>query len=139
MDLYDWLLFLHVLSASLAVASLTALWALVLSSRGAQPMISPDSAMRFGRTAGIVVGVGMMGAIIFGIWLAIDVDAYELWDLWILASIVIWAISGWAGGQAGKAFAGDAVGGRQAGIRYQAINSVGLFVILILMIWKPGA
>jgi hypothetical protein len=138
-DLYDWLLFLHVLSASLAVASLTALWALVLSSRGAQPMISPDSAMRFGRTAGIVVGVGMMGAIIFGIWLAIDVDAYELWDLWILASIVIWAISGWAGGQAGKAFAGDAVGGRQAGIRYQAINSVGLFVILILMIWKPGA
>jgi hypothetical protein len=83
--------------------------------------------------------VGMMGAIIFGIWLAIDVDGYQLWDGWILASIVIWAISGWAGGQAGKAFAGDAVGGRQAGIRYQAINSVGLFVILLLMIWKPGA
>jgi hypothetical protein len=138
-DLFDWLLFLHVLSAFLAVGSLTALWALVLSSRGAEPTMSPDSAMRFGRTAGIVVGVGMMGAIIFGIWLAIDVDGYELWDPWILASIVIWAISGWAGGQAGKAFAGDAVGGRQAGIRYQAINSVVLFVILLLMIWKPGA
>ena len=139
MDLYDWLLFLHVLSAFLAVGSLTALWALVLSSRGAEQTMSPDSAMRFGRTAGIFVGVGMMGAIIFGIWLAIDVDGYELWDPWILASIVIWAIAGWAGGQAGKAFAGDAVGGRQAGIRYQAINSVGLFVILLLMIWKPGA
>jgi uncharacterized membrane protein len=138
-DLYDWLLFLHVLSAFLAVGALTALWALVLSSRGGTPMVSPDSAMRFGRSAGILVGVGMMGAIIFGIWLAIDVDGYELWDGWILASIVIWAISGWAGGQAGKAFAGDAVGGRQAGIRYQAINSVGLFIILILMIWKPGA
>ena len=139
MDLYDWLLFLHVLSAALAVGSLTALWALVLSSRGAEPMVSPDSAMRFGRTAGIVVGIGMMGAIIFGIWLAIDVDGYELWDPWILLSIVIWAISGYAGGQAGKAFAGGAVGGREAGIRYQAINSVGLFVILFLMIWKPGA
>ena len=139
MDLYDWLLFLHVLSAFLAVGSLTALWALVLSSRGAEQTMSPDSAMRFGRTAGIFVGVGMMGAIIFGIWLAIDVDGYELWDPWILISIVIWAIAGWAGGQAGKAFAGDAVGGRQAGIRYQAINSVGLFVILLLMIWKPGA
>ena len=57
---------------------------------------------------------------------------------WILASIVIWAISGSAGGQAGKAFATRS-GGRQAGIRYQAINSVGLFVILLLMIWKPGA
>ena len=139
MNLYDWLIFLHVLAAFLAVGSLTALWALVLSSRGATPLISPDSAMRFGRTAGIVVGAGMIGAIFFGVWLAIDVDGYELWDPWILASIVIWAISGWAGGQAGKAFAGDAVGGRQAGIRYQAINSVGLFVILLLMIWKPGA
>jgi len=138
-DLYDWLLFLHVLSAFLAVGALTALWALVLGSSGTAPMLSPDSAMRFGRTGGILVGVGMMGAIIFGIWLAIDVDGYELWDPWILISIVIWAISGWAGAQAGKAFAGDAVGGRQAGIRYQAINSVGLFVILILMIWKPGA
>ena len=67
------------------------------------------------------------------------VDGYELWDPWILLSIVIWAISGYAGGQAGKAFAGGAVGGREAGIRYQAINSVGLFVILILMIWKPGS
>ena len=139
MDLYDWLLFLHVLGAFLAVGALTALWALILSSRGAAPIVSPDSAMRFGRSAGILVGVGMVGALVFGIWLAIDVDGYQLWDGWILASLAIWAISGWAGGQSGKAFASDAVGGRQAGIRYQAINSVGLFVILILMIWKPGA
>ena len=139
MDLYDWLLFLHVLSAFIAVGALTALWALILGSRGTEPSVSPDSAMRFGQTAGILVGVGMMGAIVFGIWLAIDVDAYQLWDGWILASLVIWAISGWAGGQSGKAFAGEAVGGRQAGIRYQAINSVGLFIILVLMIWKPGA
>lgn len=139
MDLYDWLLFLHVLSAFLAVGALTALWALVLSSRGAAPVMSADSMMRFGRTAGIVVGVGMMGAVIFGIWLAIHVDGYELWDPWILASLVLWAIAGWAAGLSGKAFASDPVGGRQAGIRYQAINSVGLFVILLLMIWKPGA
>lgn len=139
MDLYDWLLFLHVLSAFLAVGALTALWALVLSSRGATPTLAPASAMRFGQTAGIVVGIGMMGAIIFGIWLAIDVDGYELWDPWILISIVIWAISGSAGGQAGKAFATGTPEGRRAGIRYQAVNSVGLFVILLLMIWKPGA
>jgi hypothetical protein len=138
-DLYDWLLFLHVLSAFLAVGALTALWALVWSSRAAAPVVSADSVMRFGRTAGIVVGIGMMGAVIFGIWLAIEVDGYELWDPWILASLVIWAIAGWAGVQSGKAFTSDAVGGRQAGIRYQAINSAGLFVILLLMIWKPGA
>ncbi len=37
MGLYDWLLFLHVLSAFLAVGALTALWALVLSTRGPKP------------------------------------------------------------------------------------------------------
>jgi hypothetical protein len=138
-DLYDWLLFLHVLSAFLLAGALTALWALVLSTRPAAPILSPPSAMRFGRTAGILVGVGMMGAIIFGVWLAIDVDGYELWDAWILASLVIWLVSGWAGGEAGKAFERDPIGGRRAGIRFQAVNSVGALVILVLMIWKPGA
>jgi uncharacterized membrane protein len=81
----------------------------------------------------------MMGAIIFGIWLAIHVDSYELWDGWILASLVLWAIAGWAGGQAGRAFEADPVAGRAKGIRFHAITSIGLLLILILMIWKPGA
>lgn len=139
MDLYDWLLFLHVFSAFLALGALTALWALVLASRPAAPILAPDSVMRFGRVAGILVGAGMMGALVFGIWLAIDVDGYELWDGWILASLVLWALAGWAGGESGKAFSGDAAGGRQKGIRLQALNSLGLLAILVLMIWKPGA
>ncbi len=139
MDLYDWLLFLHVLSAFVVVGALTALWALVLSTRTAAPVLAAASSMRFGRFAGILVGAGMIGAIVFGIWLAIDVDGYELWDAWILASLVIWVFAGWAGTLAGKAFAGDAVNGRRAGIRFQALNSVGVLVILVLMIWKPGA
>jgi hypothetical protein len=138
-SLYDWLLFLHVLSAFLAVGALTALWALVLATPPAAPMLSPASAMSFGRTAGIVVGAGMMGAIVFGIWLAIDDDRYQLWDGWILASLVLWAISAWSGGRAGRAFEQDPIGGRRAGVRFQALNSVGVVVILVLMIWKPGA
>ncbi len=139
MDLYETLLFLHVLSAGLAVGALTALWALVISMRPSAPLLAPESAMRFGRAAGILVGVGMMGAIVFGIWLAIHVDGYELWDGWILASIILWAIAGGAGGQAGKAFERDPVAGRRLGIRLQAVNSIGLILILVLMIWKPGA
>jgi len=138
-DLYDWLLFLHVISAFIAVGALTALWGLILATRGATPLLDERSAMTYGRTAGILVGVGMMGAIIFGIWLAIDVDAYQLWDGWILASLVLWAIGGWAGGKAGRAFESDPVAGREAGIRFQTINSVAVLLILILMIWKPGA
>ena len=139
MDLYDWLLFLHVLGAFVAVGALTALWALILGTRGAASLFDPPSALTFGRAAGILVGVGMMAALVFGIWLAIDLDAYQLWDGWILASLVLWGIGGWAGGQAGRSFEADPVGGRAAGIRYQTINSVAVLVILVLMIWKPGA
>ena len=103
-DLYDWLLFLHVLSAFFAVGALAALWGLILGTRGTAPMLDQRSAMTYGRTAGILVGVGMMGAIIFGVWLAIHEEAYQVWDGWILASLVLWAIGGWAGGQAGRAF-----------------------------------
>lgn len=139
MDLYDWLLFLHVLSAFLAVGAMTALWGLILGTREGSVLLDPAPALVYGRFFGIVVGVGMMGAIIFGIWLAIDVDTYELWDGWILASLVLWAIAGWAGGKAGRAFEADPVAGRAEGIRFQTINSVGLLLILVLMIWKPGA
>jgi uncharacterized membrane protein len=138
MDLYDWLLFLHVLGAFLAVGALTALWALILGTRGTAPLFDQQSAMTYGRTAGILVGVGMMGTLIFGIWLAIYLDAYHPWDGWIIASLVLWAIGGWAGGQAGRAFESGPAG-REAGIRFQTINSVAVLIILVLMIWKPGA
>ena len=139
MDLYDWLLFLHVFGAFLVGGALTALWALVLGTRGDAPLLGADPTMRFGRVAGTLVGIGMGVALGFGIWLAIEVDGYELWDGWILASLVLWALATWAGVASGKAFAGDAVGGRRLGIGLQALNSVGVLVILVLMIWKPGA
>jgi uncharacterized membrane protein len=135
----DWLLALHVLSAIIVIASLTMLWTLIVATRPSAPLIAADSAKTFGRVGGPLVGVGMMGAVIFGIWLAIDADAYQVWDGWILASLVLWAIAGAVGGRAGQEFEKDPVGGRAAGIRYQAIASLLVLVILILMIWKPGA
>ena len=102
-------------------------------------LIAPESAKAFGRIGGPLVGVGMMGAIVFGVWLAIDDDAYQVWDGWILASLILWAIAGALGGRAGQAFEKDPVAGRAAGIRYQALTSVAIIAILLLMIWKPGA
>jgi uncharacterized membrane protein len=137
-DLYDWLLFLHVLSAFVAVAGMIVLWGLVVGTREPEPAIAGATAGSVGRWGGIAVGVGLMGALLLGIWLAIDVDDYELWDGWILASLVLWAIGGWAGGKAGKE-AERGPEGRSAWIRFQAVNSVLIVAILVLMIWKPGA
>ena len=134
----DWLVFLHVLSAVVLVGSLTALWALVLATRPAAPVINAASAMQVGRIWGPLVGVGLVGTIVFGIWLAIVDDGYEVWDGWIIAALVLWAFAGWAGGLAGREFR-DPVAGRPRGIRYQALSSLAVLVILVLMIWKPGA
>ena len=138
-ELYDWLLFLHVLSAFLVVGALVALWALVLATRPPSPTLSGPAAGRFGGLAGPIVGVGMTGTLIFGIWLALNVDGYEIWDGWILAALVLWALGGWAGDRAGRLFQNDPVGGRSGAIRLQALNTAAILVILILMIWKPGA
>ncbi len=138
MDLYDWLLFLHVLSAFVAVGAMTVLWGLVLGTRQPAPAIDQASAEAIGKWGGIAVGAGMMGTLLLGIWLAIDLEAYEIWDAWILGSLVLWAVGGWSGGKAGKEF-GRGPDGRGSGIRFQALNSAALLVILVLMIWKPGA
>jgi uncharacterized membrane protein len=135
----DWLLALHVLSAIIVIGSLTALWTLILATRPAAPVIAAESATSFGRVFGPLVGAAMMGAIIFGVWLAIDDDAYQVWDGWIIASLLLWAVSLAAGVRAGQAFERDPVAGRQVGIRLQTLSSLAVIAILLLMIWKPGA
>ena len=139
MSLFDWLLFIHLLSAVILVGAFTALWALVIATRPAAPVLAAEDARRFGRVAGPLVGVGMMGTIIFGIALAIDSSLYHPWDGWIIGALVLWAVAGWSGGEAAKRFDRDPIGGRPAGIRFQALASLAIAVILILMIWKPGA
>jgi hypothetical protein len=137
--LYDWLLFLHILGAFVAVGSLTALWSLALATRPSAPILTAEDAMRFGRIAGPVVGVGMGIALLFGIWLAIDSSSYQPWDGWIVAALVLWVVAVATGVRAGKKFQTDPVGGRQTGLRLQTVNSLALLAILVLMIWKPGA
>ena len=93
--------------------------------------------MVYGRFFGIVVGVGMMGAIIFGIWLAIDVDGYELWDGWILASFVLWAIAGWGRARQGGSRPTRSPGAPRASATRRSTASG--CCSSSSSIWKPGA
>jgi hypothetical protein len=131
-DLYDWLLFLHVLSAFVVVGALAALWALVLATRPPTPVLGGEAPMRVGKLAGPLVGVGMTGTLIFGIWLALNVDGYEIWDGWILAALVLWAIAIELGRRVRDAAVANA-----ATLHWLRT----LFVVLLLadMVWKPGA
>ena len=137
--MYEWVLFLHVLSGFVLVAALTALWALVVATRPAAPLLAAEEATRYGRVAGPLVGVGLGGTLLFGIWATIQHDRYQVWDGWILAALVLWALAGWTGALAGREFERDPVGRRSSGIRLQALSTLGVLAILVLMIWKPGA
>lgn len=128
MSLYEWLLFLHVLAAFLLVAGLSAYGALVVSGGAARRALAlPATALW---------NIGGLGVLVLGIWLALYVDGYELWDGWIIAAIVLWIVASGAGSRL------------ERGVRDGSLDGAGMLLammagastlMLIDMIFKPGA
>ena len=50
------------------------------------------------------IGIGAGGTIVFGIWLAFSVGGYDIWDFWIIAALVLWAIAAATGQRTGKEY-----------------------------------
>jgi hypothetical protein len=129
-SLYEWLLFLHVLAAFLLVSGLLAYGVLVLGGGGA--------AVRgvLARPAAGLWNVGGLGVLVFGVWLALNVDGYELWDAWIIVALVLWLIASGAGGQLERLVREGAVAGGRA---HYAVMAAATVVLLLDMIYKPWA
>ena len=155
MSLNDWILSLHVLSAFALVAPMVLFWVLVAQGRNTT---DPDERIAYGRIGDIggrIIGVGFAGTIVFGLWLSFSKDGYDPWDGWIAAAIVLWVIAGATGGRAGaeyqkvvdrarelKASGQSAQPGEfrsSSGQLMLTISSLAILLLLIDMIWKPGA
>ena len=159
MSLDDWILALHVLSAFAYVAGIVLFWILVVAVRRAD---TPEDTVRMGPIVTVgnaSVGLGAMGTLVLGIWLALSVGGYDLWDGWIIAAIVLWVASAATGSRTGNAYmqgmrkaqelqsAGRtgpdaellALNRTSNGVLLHAATSVLVLLILIDMIWKPGA
>jgi len=155
----DWMLALHVLSAFAFVAGMILFWVLIVAVRRID---TPDETLRLGPLAKIgnaAVGIGLGGTIVLGIWLAFSVGGYDIWDGWIIAALVLWLIGAELGRRTGAAFmegptkaqelaaAGQtgpnaellAVNRTSTGLLMHTLASVVVLLILIDMIWKPGA
>ena len=104
MELNDWILALHLLSAVGLVAAVVLFWILVVAVRNVDMPAPTISLGRVARVGNFAVAAGTIGTIVFGVWLALSLDAYDLWDAWVLAAIVLWAISSATGGIAGKEY-----------------------------------
>ena len=138
---YDWLLFLHVLSAFTMVAGAALFMGTLLALRR-----KPDTviAARMAPAATILWGVGSLAVIVFGIWLALHVSVYSITDGWIIAAIVLWAIGGAIGGRIGKGYSSlrdGAIGAMELNqlTIMNVVLAIVLLAILIDMIYKPGA
>jgi|SRR5215210_5939523 len=123
---YDWLLFLHVLAAFLLLGTVVVHSAMVLGAAAPARTISVGN---------LFWNVGGLGTLVLGIWLALYVKGYEVWDGWIIAAIVLWLA---ATGLGSKAQAVVSEGGGDLA-RWHWLRTIATLGILVLMIWKPGA
>jgi uncharacterized membrane protein len=155
----DWIVALHVQSAFAFVAGMIVFWVLIVAVRSTN---TPEGTIRMEpvvKVGNAAVGIGMGGTIVFGIWLAFSVGDYDIWDGWIIAALVLWVIGAALGQRTGAAYmegmtkaqelqaAGHAgpnaellaLNRTSNGVLLHAAASVVVLLILIDMIWKPGA
>jgi hypothetical protein len=132
-SLYEWLLFLHVLAAFLLAAGVTTYGVLVFNGGEAvQRALAPPAVALW--------NAGGLGVLVFGIWLALEVDGYEVWDGWILAAIVLWLVASAAGGRLARGVReGTALLDAGRARLLVAVMAVATVALLIDMIFKPGA
>lgn len=127
------LLFLHVLAAFLLVIGVVIYSAFVSGS----PVNRPTRLV-----AEIMWGLGGVGTLVLGIWLALDIEGYSITDGWILAAIVLWFLATGAGGSVSKAVqpAGDdsALALPAGVVAAHWVRTALVLALLVVMIYKPG-
>lgn len=126
----DTLLFLHLLSAASLFAALVCFSAVALGAR--LPLGVVRTLLSFWR-------VGLVGVFLFGLALAIDIDEYDPWDVWVLIAIGLWLAAGGTGEKVPAAYKES--GGEvpiPAGVaRMHWISVVAVLLLLADMVWKP--
>lgn len=159
MSFDDWMLALHVLSAFLFVAGIILFWLVIVAVRRTD---TAEETLRVGpltTVADAAIAVGAGGTIGIGVWLAFSVGGYDIWDPWIVASIVLWFVAARIGQLTNAAY-GDAVRKAQQlradgqsgpdaellalnrtsrGVALQSLATLVVLLIFADMIWKPGA
>ncbi|HZO62700.1 MAG TPA: hypothetical protein VFB35_06930 [Gaiellaceae bacterium] len=155
MDFYDWMLALHLLSAFAIASALTLYSVMVVVGRRADDAEPRRTLFRLAPLGTPLVGGGSVLALILGVILAIDSDTFEIWDGWVIAALVLWAVMGAIGGQTGRYYTavqklaeeGGEGAQQEVAARLRAptgamlhLATVAVFVLILLdMLFKPGA
>jgi|1186.fasta_scaffold91624_3 hypothetical protein len=131
--MYHALLVLHLFSAASLFAALFASGALVFGAEMSAGVLRVSTAL---------VHIGLVGVFVFGIWLAIDADGYELYDGWILIALGLWLAAGYLGDKVFVAYreAGSEGTSLPSGLATLYWLNVAVIVLMLAdMVWKPWA
>ena len=132
--MYHALLFFHVLAGFFLVSGVVVYSAFALGS----PV---NRATRL--VAESLWGIGALGTIVLGIWLALNRPEYDLLDGWVIAALVLWVLAMGSGAQASRGMQAE---GQDAAIAVDRrtlfahwMRVVYVVLLLLVMVWKPGA
>jgi hypothetical protein len=126
---YDWLLFFHLIAAFLLAVTAVTYSAVALGApAGGRTLFVADRCW----------DVGGLGTLILGVWLALYLDQYEIWDGWIIGAIVLWMVAAGLGESVRRRL--DDAEAVESGVALMHwIRTLAVVGLLVLMVWKPGA
>jgi hypothetical protein len=150
---FDWMLALHLLAAFAVASALVLFSVLVYSGRRMTTLEQTRTLFRVAPVGNALITAGLVLVLVLGVILSLDSDAFEIWDGWIIAAIVLLIAFGGVGQRSGayytdvqKLAEGE---GNEAEVlaRLRAptgavlhLATVALFVLILLdMFFKPGA
>jgi hypothetical protein len=124
---YHGLLFFHLIAAFLLAVTIVMYSAVALGATSSPRMLF---------VADRCWDVGGLGTLIFGIWLALNLDQYDFFDGWILLALLLWFVATGLGQTVQRGIGGDDI---RSVIALHWIRTIVVIGLLVTMIWKPGA
>jgi hypothetical protein len=124
---YHTLLFFHLIAAFLLAVTVVMYSAVALGATSSPRMLF---------VADRCWDVGGLGTLIFGIWLALNLDEYDFFDGWILLALALWFVATGLGQSVQRRIGSEDA---RAVTAMHWIRTIVVLALLVTMIWKPGA
>lgn len=159
MNFQDWIFSFHLLFAATLVGGLVMSWIVVVVLRSVDAAGTTLSLNRVAIVGAAAIVLGLMGTIALGIWVAILRPQFHPWDGWVIGAIVLWAVATAAvlrsfveyrkpatkareliaSGMTGPSSELSTLNRTSTGLLLRALASAAVVLIVIDMIYKPGA
>jgi hypothetical protein len=90
---YEWLLFLHIASGLAFFSAYTIVSAVLIGGQRTASAATVRALLRLTRPADVLAWIGATGTLVFGVWLVVDLEAYQLRDGWVVGAFALWLVA----------------------------------------------